>query len=169
MFKFWLIAVAVVSGTLLTLPAARGEDLPKFSTVGEAVGWVKAKAKCQGNAPRCQIRIDLPKEKRPGSGEWEVWAWLKSSEFAYRFSVTIIRSRYSYLSTDAAVRVRIVKMSQYFFDKNGKLTETQVGFTIENFKGEVILDFQIPTQSQMHGEGAGDSIIFSRLGIGWKY
>lgn len=169
MFKTWLIAAAVVSGTFLVLTAARGEDLPKFSTVGEAVGWVKAKAKCKGNAPRCKIRIDLPNEKRVGSGEWGVWAWLESSKFAYRFSVSIIRSGYSYLSPDAAVRVRIVKMSQYFFDKNGKLTETQVGFTIENFKGEVILDFQIPTQSHMHSEGAGDTIIFSQLGIGWKY
>ena len=169
MFKIWLIAVAVVSGTLLALTAARGEDLPKFSTVGEAVGWVKAKAKCQGNAPRCKIRIDLPKEKGIGSGDWDVWAWLDTSEFVYRFSVNIIRSRYSYLSADATVRVRIVKRSHYFFDKNGKLTETQVGFTIENFKGEEILNFQIPTQSHMHGEGGGDTIIFSRLGIGWKY
>jgi len=102
-------------------------------------------------------------------GEWEVWAWLESSEFVYRLSATIIRSRYSYLSADAAFRVRIVKRSIYYFDKKGKLFETQVGFTIENFKGEEILDFQIPTQSHMHGEGGSDIIVFPRLGIGWKY
>jgi len=175
MFKFWLIAVAVVSGTLLifyTLTVAQGEELPKFSTVGEAVGWVKAKGKCDGTEKvrRCEKKVDLQKEKGSSSGEWDVWAWLSTSEHVYRFSVNIVRSRYSYLSTDKAVRVRTVKTSHYFFGKNGKLTETQVGFRIENFKGENILDFQVPTESHMHGEGGSDSIILKyQLGIAWQY
>lgn len=183
---FAFIVFLLVLGVTMSSPPLTAEkiQLPKFKNVDEAIGWVKAKGTCEkiggGRGERCKIRVELPNDKRPEAkgreSVWEVWAWMEvfDLEPLRGFTVSIIRSRYASLSaSDAKMVVRSVKSSRYHFEKNGKVSEVSIGFVLENFKEEKILDAEIPVPKEyphIHGEGAGDMILFmEHLGIAWKY
>jgi hypothetical protein len=158
--------------------------VPQFKNVDEAIGWVKAKGKCgkigkEQQGSQCEIKLDLPDEKVPevkGESVWQRWAYMRSFDLElYRtFTISIVRSKHFLLSAnDPRTTVRSVRVSNYQFDRSGKVDEVSVDSFIENFKGEKILRQTIPIpldSIHKHGDGGYDLVLFStHLGVGWKY
>ena len=177
-FKIALtVSYLLVIGLPLSTAAAGTVEVPRFKTVDEAIGWVKAKGTCKDY--RCRLRIELPDEVDSKKIKWNQWAWLSSTDIQhvpevgdYRsFRVAIVRSRFAQLSAkDPTTRLRTVKSSEYTFQQNGKLSEVQVGFAIENAEGETLLEFLVPTESHKHGDGPGDlNLLRHHLGVSWNY
>lgn len=94
---------------------------------------------------------------------------------SYRsFTVNIVRSKNFLLSAnDPKTTVRSVRVSNYYFDKSGKVSEASTGMYLENFKGEKILSQGIPIprdSMHKHGDGGYDSILLkNHLGVDWNY
>jgi hypothetical protein len=178
-----LVVLLIVPG-FHPLNAAEKITVPQFKNVDEAIGWVKAKGNCEKvgkdkESERCKIRIELPDEKVPemrGESTWQVWSWIEAFDFEpfRNLTIDIVRSKSFLLSAnDPKATVRSVKVSHYYFDKSGKVSEAYVNFVIENFRGEKVLDQQIPLSRDSihkHGEGTGDLLLLkSNLGVGWDY
>lgn len=175
-----MLGASVVLPAIGSIGAAEKTVVPRFRNVDEAIGWVKAKGTCEKigkdqKGSRCKIRVELPEEKR-GEISWQVWAWMEALDLEplWDFSVNIVRSRNFPLSaSDPKTTVRSVKVSRYQFDKSSKITWAYIKFVLENFKGEIILDQEIPIPKDSvrgYGEWGYDfSLLIDHLGMGWNY
>jgi hypothetical protein len=172
--------------TLLSMPlgtVAQTPTVPRFRSIDEAIGWLKARGTCEQKGPdrgnqKCRIRIELPPDTVPetqGESIWDTWAWMELYDLhTFRnFTVTIVRSRFFALSSDPASRVRSGRVSTYHFDSRGLVSEVTIGFFLESSKGETVLSEEIPIPKEYphkHGRGPSDFLLFNtHLGIGWNY
>jgi hypothetical protein len=154
--------------------------VPKFENIDELIGWLKAKGTCENigidpQQQRCTLRVELSEEKRFNVA-WQRWAVMETyPTLEQRLHVAIVRSRnFSLLASDRKADVRSVRTADYWFEKNGKLSEVSVGFFLENFKGERIVNeefsFAATTPPIFKNDNTAMNIVLLReLGINWDY
>ena len=151
-----------------------------FKTTEEAVGWLKARGKCEGSGGvvSCEAEIHLPAKGRDGKGispGWRVegfWKVIEATGYRNLFA-HIVRSRIFSLSpTDSLASVFVQNASVHDFGSDGIVYESRSKVWMTNHKGENILSLAIPwTQNTIPTDTAIEDFFLLReaFGVGWKF
>lgn len=189
--KAWRLALAIcvivwmllVSPNLVLVGASWAAEkvVPRmFKNTDEAVGWLKAKGKCEGSGGvvSCEAEVELPKKGSDGkeiSPGWHVWGYWKVIETSgVRFLyATIVRSRrFSLSPKDSFALVDVRSDSVHGFGRDGVKIASKNRVSMTNYKGEDMLDLMIPwTEHSLPLREAGEDyyLLGYAFGAGWNF
>jgi hypothetical protein len=176
------ITLGIVGGLVavgfLMLPAWSAEKLePRaFKSMGEAIGWVKARGSCSKGAEdirACHVDIELPAAiyGRPISPGFDVSGRMSAVESPEdsNLVVAIHRTReFAVSPTDPRVTIKSTLSTIRTFVAGGGKAIKDTRVMLQNYKGEVIMR---ANASGADVEFFPDDIrlLLNTFGIGWKW